>query len=360
MGDGDKKEKGSGNWMADETKPVDLNLHGMVDYAKSMVTISENLNTLQGRAFSQIRALVKPSFPPGLAEVNLASAHHGQNLEEFGKYIGFLNYALQNIGNAAQTVADSYDSADGWGAADLGAINFAFGVYGAKRPSGLPPGLGKTFYDAYIDAQQKAAAQAAQGGGADSDHDWKVTSSNTDPITGAGTITMTDQYGKTKTIQVTVDGGTKTTVTTGPDGKATKVIESSYSYPYGTVTNVTTVGPDGKTSHSQTTTSSVGTTSTTSHYGDNGKVTNTSTTQYNADGSQTVTERSYDESGTSTITSQYTVAQDSYQPGTDVDDPGADAQKEFKQQMPQDHTVTLAPGEFGDGHQSSSSGTASV
>jgi hypothetical protein len=344
----------STDWLGD-MKPVDLNLHGLADYAKNLKTISDNLASHQTRVFEQMREIVPVAFQGGFPEIQESSRVHAQNLGEFGQYLRFLAQAVLNVGSAAQTVADSYHSSDGWSAASLDAVKFAFGDPNAKRPSGLPSWVPTTTWlDGYLQQQ----AQAAQQGGQQAN--WVPAGTTTDPATGKVTMTYTDNAGHTKTITVEHVGNETITTTTTPQG-TTVVTSTTSTYPYGSVTTKTTRAPNGQVTTTTEETYSSSNTSTTTYLDDKGRTTSTTTTTYNADGSQTVTTKSYDDKGKEHTQSQITYGQESPGVGNRPDSPGVDATNqlndELKQDMGDEAPKILAPGAPG---QQGSSGQSGV
>jgi hypothetical protein len=238
-------------------------------------------------------------------------------------------------------VADCYANTDGWSAASLNAVQFAYADPSAKRPSGLPPGLGMTWSDSYYQALAQAQADAEKGGGDDKLHDWKQSGYWTD---ADGTVHMEykDQYGNAKTMLVAHNGNTTTTTTITPQGTSVSAVTVS-SYPYGTVKTTTTTGPDGKKSTSTVETYSNGNTSVTSNIDGTGRTTSSTTVTYNADGGQTVTQRSYDDKGKPTVTDEVTYGKEALGVGHNVDSPAQQAIDDTKANLPPDDTRILAP-----------------
>ena len=312
----------SSDWLGD-MKPVDLNLHGLADYANNLKTISENLGHHQPRVLEQMREIIPDAFFGGFPEIEESGRVHAQNLGEFSQYLRFLAQAVLNVGSAAQTVADSYHSTDGWSAASLDAVKFAFGDPGAKRPPGLPSWVPTTTWlDSYLQQQAKDAQQGGQ------DTTWSPAGSTTDPTTGTVTMTYTDNAGHTKTITIEHAGNQTITTTTTPQG-TTVVTSTTSTYPYGSVTTKTTKAPNGHISTTTEETYSNGSTSTTSYLDDKGK----ETTQ-----------------------SQVTYGQESPGVGNHPDSPGEDATNKLNDQLKHDMgdkaPKILAPG--APGHQDSS------
>lgn len=315
------------SWL-DDCKPVDVDLHSMVDYAKNMVIVADNLKDHQPRVLDQMRSLVEDAFQGGFPEISVIAHTHGSNMAEFTQYLSFLQAAVNNIGMAAQTVADAYSNTDGWSAATLDAVEFAYGDPDAQRPSGLPAFIGKqgTYYDRYFaqleDADQNAPKDDAQ-------HTWTIDMTYT---VGNSTYTIyKDQNGEFRTVQVVHDGNTETVYDT-TDGKThvtTKTTNTTY-FPGGSSTTTTTTA-DGKPHGRQIVTTYQGTTTTTQYNAD-GDPTSSSTTVNTADGT-TETNYSYGSDGSQHTTSQVTVGTESPGVGNNVDDPGAAAVQDLKNQI---------------------------
>jgi hypothetical protein len=351
----------SRTWL-DDIAPIDVNLHGMGDFAKNLITVSNDLFSHQQHVMGQISSILEENaFAGGFPEVNYAAKLHSQNLSEFAQYLSGLWQAIQHTANAAQVIADSYSSTDGWSAASLDAVNFAFGDPNAKRPSGLPPGLGKTWSQKQAEDEAQSAATGPTAANGHPDSHWQLVNTSTD---GAGNSysTYQDQYGETRQINVTHQDGHKITTITTPQGTTTTT-ESTVSYPYGSTTTRTTTTPDGRTTTSTVNTSSSANSHTTQNVDSSGKVTSSTTTTHNSDGSVTETTSSYDGQGHPTPTNSVTYGQES--PGVGnakVNSPAADIEQSLKKDaMPkpeENHTQVLAPGAPGSSSSSSSGVTA--
>lgn len=319
-------------WL-DDAKPVDVDLDSMVDYAKAMVTADNNLKTHQGRVFDQMNSLVSDAFAGGFPEIGVIASTHRTNLSEFGRYIGFLYAGVNNVAMAAQTIADAYGNTDGWSAASLDAVKFAFGDPDAHRPAGLPPMIGKQ--GTYYDQLAKQEEQAAQGGGPDSAHSWHVES--TSKYGDTETTIYEDQYGNTRTVTVVHDGDDKTVYTTGPDGTThvTTYDVTSFGYPGGasTTTQVTVDGRETRHQTESTYSTGHGGIDDTTQYDNTGRPTSSTEVSTAVDGTQTTTGYSYDKDGDQHKTSQVTVGDETDGVGRHVDSPAADALNDLKQQM---------------------------
>ncbi len=302
----DTDQNTSKAWLGDFTK-IDAKLSGMSDYAKALMTISDNLQTHRIRVTQQIGSvLTDGAFLGGFPEVSYAATLHGQNFSEFNQYLQNLYDGLQHSGNAAQAIADSYGDKDGFSAVSLNDVRFAFAEPGATRPAGLPSFYGETFSQ----QQAKAQAAAAKDGktAAHPDAIWALTTSSTDDA-GNTYSTYTDQYGDVRSISVVIDAtGHKITTMTGPEGK-TVTDEMTYSFEFGSYTTTTSTDPTGKVSTAETNTTYAGNTTTTESASD-GKTHSVTTVTYNANGSQTTSTYSVDASGSRTLTQQVTVGQD--------------------------------------------------
>ena len=270
-------------WL-DDQKPVDVDPEGLTGYAKNMKTIMENLTSHQGY-LTMLASVPNQAWEgPVLGDAGYARGRFLGNYTELMNYISHLAIALINIGNAAQTVADAYSGTDGHSAASLNAVLFAFGEPNATRPSGLPPWLGKTYF-------QDLHERRAQG-----------TEAAADPAMFGDEGTWTERRNA---------DGSVTQIAYGPNGQRMEI--TSFSIPGGGGTITTTVIKDSsgkelsRTSENRTTymdgnsvvTSTTsysngqrtGTTTETVTYGDGGRVTSESTenTSYGPDGRPTGT-----------------------------------------------------------------------
>ncbi|WP_328343214.1 hypothetical protein [Micromonospora sp. NBC_00421] len=260
------------DWLADQ-KPVDVDPDGLVDYGRNMVTIQENLRGHSGR-LSQLGQLPQSAWDNNaLPEGTYIRRQLTLNYGEFQQYLTYLGTALTNIGMAAQTVADAYANTDGWSAASLDAVRFAFGDADAPRPAGLPPFVsGKTWWDQYFETLSSGQATTAPA-----EEDFVDQGQRVDP------------------------DGSVTSTAIAPDGTVKTITQQTLPGGVGTIVTMTTTDVDGKvlaTSTSRTTTvvsgnSTVVTTTTTDA---EGRRTGGSreTTSYDADGGRTVTSEQLD------------------------------------------------------------------
>lgn len=296
-------------WLHDEgTKNLDADLDGMADYAKNMGILRDNLNHHMNY-LNLLGSLPMQAWAPGaLPEGAYTAKLMVNNYNELQQYLSFMFQALNNIGSAAETIAVAYRGTDGWSAADLNSVNFAFGD-SSKRPSGFPQAWMdqvKTWQDQYSENMRTGNGAASgvivswtdQGTYTDASgavHHVAMSSDGvkrdvivtTDPVGGATVTTTTVTYppnpnGRTKEEKAgytTSTRQTKSSNLTGPN-----------SYDEHTVN----YGADGKETGSSVVSTTFGTngqvTSTTTHnYGADGKETSGSSTVTNPDGTQTVT-----------------------------------------------------------------------
>jgi hypothetical protein len=234
----------STTWL-DDQKPVDLDLDGLVDYAKDMKLIQGNLNHKTGNldVITSLRAAAWKGavLPEAACAADVVQANYG----ELRQYLMYLGTALLNVGMAAQTVADAYASTDGWSAASLDAVEFAFCDPGAQRPTSLPTWVtGKTWLDAYLEAQQAGEGAPGTGG------TWTDQGQTAGPG-GATTHTAVRSDGTTRTITTfSVPGGGPTIVTTTVTSRDGTVLfqqsEQTTTIRNGTSQTATTVSYDGE------------------------------------------------------------------------------------------------------------------
>jgi hypothetical protein len=273
-------ENTSTTWLNNQT-PVDVDLGGMTEYAKNMVAVKKNLDSHTGY-LDLMASLPTQAWMGSTPEGTYMMKQMADNYAELKQYLLYLGIGLENIGMAAQTVADAFANTDGWSAATLNSVLFAFGDPNAKPPAGLPPFVtGKTYWDAQFEAQQAAAQSGSTAG---------VTWTNAGQrANGQGGFTMmaTASDGRRKEVSYYTVPGTgqkvETTTVYGQDGKvlSTSTIRTTYTYGENSVTK-TTASYDAN----DNLTGSVANSTT---YDRNGGVTSESTTQYDAKGVQTST-----------------------------------------------------------------------
>jgi hypothetical protein len=288
----------STTWLADQ-QPVDLDLDGLAEYAKSMKRIQENLVGELGQLADLARLPTAAWAGDVLGEADYVRTRMGDNSIEMSQYLQRLRDALLNIGMAAQTVADTYASTDGWSAASLNTVLFAFADPRASRPNGLPPFVTNTTY-----ADKKREFEAQQNGAAPAptSPDWGNPQSWTQRQNADGSVTQIATTADGHRMEITSTGtGAVTTTTTvfGPNGaqlSTSSQRNATTSWQYGSTTT-TTDTRDGKvtgsTTRSTTNTGGSATTETVTTRDPKGTETSRTTvvTETHDDGSQTITTR---------------------------------------------------------------------
>jgi len=225
-------------WVGDGT-PVDVDLEGLREYAKHM---ADQQRDLMGRSMHLNHLFQMPVEAwdgAVLGEAAFVRSQLTANAKELSSYLQQLGQAMMNIGSAAQTVADSYQSADGTSAASLNAVLFAYGDKSVPRPPGLRSDVGQTYSEA-------VSAAASTTPIAEDSPDW-----------GPSTETVVSPYQTARTsvapngqvrevVTTSVPGSNLTVVTTTVYGSGGKVLSSSStrttsSYDTATNTQRTTV-----------------------------------------------------------------------------------------------------------------------
>ncbi|MEU4427308.1 hypothetical protein AB0F81_42350 [Actinoplanes sp. NPDC024001] len=222
---------------------VDVDLDGLREYARLMKTQQADIG-------SRAAYLGPLNEMPGqawdgdvLGEADAVRAQLLANAGELRVYLGKLAESLGNVGNAAQTIADSYRSGDALSAAKLSDVLFAFGDKSVPRPAGLPEGVGTTYLEAQI-----------AGGAAPPPLDspqWQA--GPVTPISAYQTLqTATGPHGERReTLTFTAPGGAVTTTTTVYDrsgetvSTSTTRTSSRVDGPVSTTTQQT-LGADGR------------------------------------------------------------------------------------------------------------------
>jgi uncharacterized protein YukE len=278
-------------WVGDGT-PVDVDLDGLREFGQHMVTQQRDL---LGRSMHLKHLTDMPSQAWNgavLGEAAYVSSQLSANARELTNYLLNLARTLENIGSAAKTVADSYQSADGTSAASLNAVLFAFGDKSVPRPAGLPPGIGQTYAEALM-AEGRTTEPLASAGSPDfgpstetviSPYQTMQTSYSTDgqvmervttSVPGSGlTVVTTTVYGpdgkvastKTERITSSYDAATNTQTTrteTTTNGARSGASETRTTYRDGEVareeTTTYSTGADGREQEGTTRTETVGT-----------------------------------------------------------------------------------------------------
>lgn len=279
-------------WLGDGQK-VDVDLDGLGEYAKHMKTAQEDLMN-RASHLSRLAQMPHEAWKGSvLGEAQYVRQLMATNAGELTRYLGNLTATLQNIGMAAQTVADIYRDTDGTSAASLDAVRFAFGDRNVPRPAGLPPGVGKTYWD---HMSEQAMTNPPPAAGVDQ---WSAPVEQHGASPYQSTMVSYAANGQRREISTTHVPGTMTTiVTTTVYGPGDKVLSTSSertsSYVSGTTVRSTTESSrDGKVT---------GTTEESTTY-TGGEVTKETSTTKNPEGQQTGrTEQTVDGSGTTTVT----------------------------------------------------------
>jgi hypothetical protein len=283
-------------WLNNQTQ-VDVDLDGMAEFARNMKTIKENLQAHTGQ-LQQLHTMPAAGWQAGaLPEGRYAQKQMTGNAAELTQYLLYLAQALDNIGMAAQVITDAYAGTDGWSAADLNAVNFAYGDPRARPVSGLPPFVtGKTYWDVYFEG----LAQQQESGSTAGVH-WR----NLDQVVNSnGTVTqraVAPDGRIMETTTVVVPTGSGITITTtkviSPDGKVlSQSSQQTYSYTEGNtvVTSTTQHDADGKVTGSSRKTITIG---------EHGEATGEDLVNFDADGKQTTENRTVtNPDGSQTIT----------------------------------------------------------
>jgi len=265
-------------WLA-ETTPVDVDLDGLAEYAKHMADANKDLSAKQGHLLHLTEMPFHAWTGLSLGEAEFVKSQMLANASEFSSYVRVLGQTLMNIGSAAQTVADIYNSADGLSAASLNDVLFAFGDPDATRPKGLPKQIGQTY--------DQAVAEAAAKNGTPADSPlWQTPTERTISQYQKEAVSI-GPNGERRVVTTTTPPGGGTIVSTVVYGADGKVLSSSstrtyYSYDYGSRTGTQTVE---SYSGDKLTGTSVTRTTTDAH----GNLTNQTTTSTDGKGNTTGT-----------------------------------------------------------------------
>jgi hypothetical protein len=269
----------STGWLADQ-EPVDVDPDGLTGYAGNMLTVMDNLLSHQGY-LTMLASLPNKAWEgPVLGDAGYARSRFLANYTELMNYISHLGLALNNIGNAAQTIADAYNGTDGHSAADVNSVLFAFGVSTASRPAGLPEIIGKTYFQDLMEKRAQGGEAAAAPAMFGDEGTWDQ---RTNPD---GSVTQIAHGPNGQRMEITSNpysGGTTTVIYDAGGRVLSRTTESRYTHLDGNsvVTTTTTSSGGNRT----------GTTTETTTYDDEGRVTSESTeqVQYGPNGSQTST-----------------------------------------------------------------------
>jgi hypothetical protein len=139
-------------WVVGGYPKVEADLDGIREYAKIIAKEQQDLMSRSGHLTRYLNDMPQNAWDDDvLDEANYVRQLVARNASELSTYLVNFGQTLIHIGSAAKTVADAYGNGDALGAADLNAVNFAFGDPNAKRPAGLPKGIGKTYLDEEIE-----------------------------------------------------------------------------------------------------------------------------------------------------------------------------------------------------------------
>jgi hypothetical protein len=273
--------------------PVDVDLDGMVAYAEQMQAASSDVfNRVPDH--SELGTMPLNGWDGDvLGEAQYFRHKLQTNAAELNQYLGNLGLALLNVGMAAQTVADAYGNSDGWSAASLDTVMFAFGMPGATRPEGMHPMVGtETYWGNYYKQMRDGTAPVDPGS-----TDW--TEQPTVYMGNMSIQTATLPNGQRRTIETRSgpDGVMTTTTVYAANGDVIsrngQLVSARYSN--GSAYQTTTTydqngGVTGRTEERRTTNSDGDVTSeSTSTYDDKGELQDTVTTNVDGDGSSTTT-----------------------------------------------------------------------
>jgi hypothetical protein len=294
------------SWLADE-KEVTADLAGIATYASKMLTIRLNaanhlatlltgLNSIPSKAWDKVP----------LGEGSYAMQQMIGNAKEFAEFVKIWMESAENVGGAATTINNLYGGADGWSAANLDAIKFAWGDLNSPAASLWPPGDPPKTYAQSDKAKQNANRDPLGGQNFWKQHGDAVTLPN-----GTVIITSWNQYDKgdprhremTVTI-VTYPGGQKMTTVAGPDGTIHTLEEPG---PNGTTTTTMDAKYQSRGKQVVTTATVNGvTTTTTAQYDVEGDdhhfVLSSAVVWQSSAAGQTITTETFDDAGQPTVT----------------------------------------------------------
>ncbi|MEV6345999.1 hypothetical protein [Actinoplanes sp. NPDC051851] len=134
---------------------VEADLDGMRGYAGLMRGAQRDLAG-RGTHLSDLHDLPVTAWEGDvLGEAAVLRDRITANASEFTTYLDNLGRSLLNIGCAAQTIADMYESGDAAAAASLTDVLFAYGDTSVPRPDGLPAGVGRTYLEALAEGDTR-------------------------------------------------------------------------------------------------------------------------------------------------------------------------------------------------------------
>lgn len=194
-------------WLGSGT-PVDVDLDGLWEYAKHMLVQQFELASRTSH-LTHLHEMPHEAWEGAvLGEAAFIRQQLSNNAGELSTYLSYLGQTLFNIGCAAQTVADIYNSADSTSAAQLSDIAFAFGDKSVPRPAGLPPGIGQTYTEALMAGDPSVATPAGSA-------EWS-----------APTETVSSPY-QTTQVSEGPNGQTREIVTTNVPGSGLTVVTTT-------------------------------------------------------------------------------------------------------------------------------------
>jgi len=299
-------------WVGGGT-PVDVDLDGLREYAKHMLDQQMDLASRTSHLTHLHDMPYEAWDGQVLGEAAFVRQQLAGNASELSTYLTYLGRTLFNIGCAAQTVADIYNSADGTSAAELSDVMFAFGDKSVPRPDGLPPGIGQTYSEALMAEDPSVATPATSA-------EWRAPEETvvspyqtsqvsegpngqtreivTTNVPGSGmTVVTTTVYGRDGTVLST--SSTRTTSTFTGNVQTTQVESSAGGRPSGSSTTTTTYAGGDVTSRQ------------TENFGPDGKPTGSRTETTNREtGEQTETTTSVDENGKPHVTDRVVVGRE--------------------------------------------------
>ncbi len=283
-------------WLGDDRVEVDLRTMG--DYAKGVQELQIQLvgRVMQLQPLLATQPLEAWKGHQILPEAALLAGIIANSTDEFNGYLLSLVQGLLNVGSAAQSIADIYAGTDGWSAADLGAVQWVLGEYGAKRPAGAPSWI--------LDQTHAQAAAAGEGPPPPEDSGlWTVVSEG--GYSGAF-ITVSAGPGGMRMVTVVVNdasGSSRTTTIYNAAGEqlTTRTQVTKTVYNGDTVTTRVTTTQDGKpqgsVETSETTTAGQVSSSTTTNTDANGKPSQQTVLRTLPDGSQIISTYEFDKDG---------------------------------------------------------------
>lgn len=317
---------------------VKANLDDLKGYAINLNEIQGNFAELGRSVADALRSMVSGAFPTGgnhgLEWEAVMNSLAQYNAFQFQAFVFNMALGVQNVARAAQAVANSYGNTDDTSAANLAAVNFAFG-----DKSQVPPGFPAWALEhiptwAQMTARNPPVPPARIPDEGLAPDDVTVvenadTTTTTVKLPGGGTMVTTEErwgaYGTSGvTTTVVVNGKPQTRSTSYTYGGRT--YSEEYEYPYDVNGNLT--GPPRVASSGET-----------------GVTRNPDGTERN---SQSTTTYSYDDEGRATpSTSGSSVTVGPERPAQGAipydEDP---AQKVIEELMPDDEQI-LAPGPIG-------------